>query len=118
MNVRLLMTAFLTSMLLSLSACSSLQGAGHKYLMRGQVVEVSGSEAVVCVGSRDGARVSQELTAYKMVSTNTGSPKTPTRWVKTKVGTVRIVQVVDEHFATAQVVSGDVQVNNVVELNP
>ncbi len=118
MNFRLLMTTFLASMLLITSACSSLQGASHKYLMRGQVVEVSGSEAVVCVGSSDGARVSQQLTAYKMVAKNTGGPKTPTRWEKTKVGTVRIVQVVDEHFANAQVISGDVQVNNVVELNP
>ncbi len=118
MNVRLSMTAFLASLVLSTSACSSLQGAGHKYLMRGQVVEVAGSEAVLCIGDSDGARVNQQLTAYKMVASNAGGSKNPTRWEKIKVGTVRIVQVVDEHFANAQVVSGDVQVNNVVELNP
>lgn len=116
MNVRLLMTAVVASLLLSTSACSSLEGAGHQYLMRGQVVEATGKEVVLCVGSRDGAKVNQELTAYKMVSSNVGGPKNPTRWEKVQIGTVRINQVVDEHFARGEVTSGDVQVNTMVEL--
>lgn len=116
MNIRLPLTAVLTAIVLSSAACSTLGGAGHQYLMRGQVVEANGNEVVLCVGSRDGAKVSQELTAYKMVSSNIGGPKNPTRWEKVSVGTVRIEQVVDEHFAQAKVTSGNVQVNNMVEL--
>lgn len=118
MSIRLPLIAVLMATVLSTAACSTMQGAGHQYLMRGQVVEVTGSEAVVCVGSRDGAKVSQELTAYKLVSSNVGGPKNPTRWEKVRVGTVRIEQVVDEHFARAKVTSGEIQVNNVVELKP
>lgn len=116
MNGRVLTTAALAAILLSTAACSVLQGAGHQYLMRGQVVEVTGSELVLCVGSGDGATAGQELTAYELVSSNVGGPKNPTRWAKVRVGTVRIGQVVDEHFARAEVTSGDVQVNDVVEL--
>jgi predicted small secreted protein len=118
MKARLLLAAVLTAVVLGTAACSTLGGAGHRYLMRGQVVEVAGSEVVLCVGSRDGATAGQELTVYKLVSSNVGGPKNPTRWEKVRVGTVRIGQVVDEHFARAEVTSGDVQVNNVVELKP
>ncbi len=116
MNARLLPSAVLAVIVLTTTACSTLGGAGHQYLMRGQVVEVTGSEVVLCVGSGDGATAGQELMAYKLVSSNVGGPKNPTRWEKVRVGTVRIGQVVDEHFARAEVTSGDVQVNNVVEL--
>ena len=116
MKRRLLLTIVVAATVLSTPACSTLQGVGHQYLMRGQVVEVTGSGVVLCVGSQDGAKVSQELKAYKLVSSNVGGPKNPTRWEKVQVGTVRIRQVVDEHFAEAEVTSGDVQVNNMVEL--
>lgn len=118
MRVRSVMVTTLTSLLLLLSACSSIEGARHEYVMRGQVVEVTGKEVVVCVGSRDGVRVGQELQAYRLVATTTGTPtRNPLRWERQKVGVVRIVQVVDEHFARAQVISGDVAVNNLVELS-
>jgi len=118
-NIRLLKNVLLLSALLGMSACSSLQSARHEYLMRGQVVEVTGDEALVCVGSADGAAVNQELTAYKLVNRNPGAPgrNTPS-WERVSVGTVRIVQVVDEHFAKALVTSGEVKVNNLVEMKP
>lgn len=117
MRVRSVLATALTSLLL-LSACSSIEGVRHEYVMRGQVVEVTGRDAVVCLGLRDGARVGQELQAYRLVTTTTGTPaRNPPRWERHKVGVVRIVEVVDEHFARAQVISGDVAVNNLVELS-
>lgn len=118
MNFRTYTAAFLTSVLLALPACSSMQSARHEYLMRGQVVDIAGNEAVVCVGSQEGAKAGQELTVYKLVETNFGgSGKPPAHWEKVKVGTVRIEQVIDEHFAKAKVVSGSVAVNHMVELD-
>ena len=117
MRIRFYITAILTSALLGLFACSSLQSARHEYLMRGQVVEISGNEAVICIGSRDGAQVGQQLNAYKLVSTPASGPKNVPRWQKVKVGTVRIAEVIDEHFAKAQVITGAVEANYVIELN-
>jgi hypothetical protein len=118
MRVRFCLMAVVTSVLLATTACSSMQGARHEYLMRGQVVEISGSNAVVCIGSRDGAQVGQELVVYKLIARESGgSGKNPPRWERVKVGSVRIAQVIDEHFAAAQVISGPVEVNHVVELN-
>jgi hypothetical protein len=117
MRTRFYLTAVLTCVLLVTSACSSIQGARHEYLMGGQVVEVTGSDAVVCIGSQNGAQVGQEFTAYKLVSVNSGgSSKHPLRWERVYVGSVRIEQVLDEHFAKARVINGNVAVNNVVEL--
>ena len=116
MRIRFYMTAVLTSALLGLFACSSLQSARHEYVMRGQVVEIWGNEAVICIGSRDGAQVGQQLNAYKLVSTS-GGPRSGMYWQKVKVGTVRIAEVFDEHFAKAQIITGAVEVNYIVELN-
>jgi hypothetical protein len=103
--------------MLSLPACSSMQSARHEYLMRGQVVELSGKDAVVCVGSKDGAKTGQELNVYKVsVNTTSGPGKNPPRWQKVDVGAVRIAEVIDEHFAKAVVTRGEVAVNDVVEL--
>ena len=118
MRIRSGLMAVLTSVLLATSACSSMQSARHEYLMRGQVVEVSGGSAVVCIGSKDGAQVGQELVVYKLIAkTSGGSAKSAQRWERVKVGSVRIAEVLDEHFATVQVISGPVEVNHVVELN-
>ena len=120
MTIRILRTFVLMSVLVGMSACSSLKSAEHEYFMRGQVVEVAGNEVVVCIGSADGAQVSQELTVYKLVNKNpAGGPgKNPPRWERVNVGAVRVVEVLDEHFAKAQVTSGKVAVNDVVELVP
>lgn len=118
MRIRIGLMAVLTSVLLATSACSSMQSARHEYLMRGQVVEVSGGSAVVCIGSKDGARVGQDLVVYRLIAKNSGgSAKSPQRWERVKVGSVRIAEVLDEHFATVQVITGPVEVNHVVELS-
>jgi hypothetical protein len=117
MNIRSSLVAVTAVLATGLSACSSMESARHEYLMRGQVVEVSGKEAVVCVGKSDGAQAGQTLNAYKLVSTTIGGPaKNPPKWERVSVGSVRIVSVIDEHFAKAEVAAGDVQVNNLVEL--
>ncbi len=117
MIIRSVSRSLLLIVLAGLAACSSLETARHEYLMRGQVVSVSGSDAVVCIGSSDGARAGQTLNAYKMVEKKSGgSAKTPPRWERVKVGTVSVLEVLDEHFARARVDSGEVKVNDLVEL--
>jgi len=117
MNVRQCLRAAVMASTLVLSACSAMHQARHEYVMRGQVVEVNGKDAVVCVGTRDGARAGQELTVYEIVATNVGAPaRTPARWKRVEVGSVRIAQVMDEHFARAEIVRGEVEANDIVEL--
>ena len=118
MHTRSYVIAVLTTVLLSFSACSSMQSARHEYLMRGQVVEADGSQVVVCVGTADGAQVGQELTVFKLVvSSSSGPGKGMPLYAKVKTGSVRIAEIVDEHFARARVTSGSVDVHNVVELS-
>ena len=106
----------LTGLLTTLSACESLQSARHEYLMRGQVLEATASEVLICVGSSDGARTGQELSAYRFAP-NTGRPIRPP-YERVQTGTVRIGEVIDEHFARAQVTSGAPAVYDIVELHP
>ena len=113
---RSLVTVIVSATLMG-SGCSSLQSARHAYVMRGQVVEVRGDQAVVCVGSDDGAAPGQALGVYELVSRNVGGPaRNPPRWEKERVGSLLITEIIDEHFANAKVTSGEVEAHNVVEL--
>ncbi len=91
-----------------------METAYHGYVMRGSIVDVVDSEAYLCIGSADGARVGQELNVHRIRQSST-NPKMPS-FQRIDVGKVKITAIVDEHFAKALVVSGNVEKNDIVEL--
>lgn len=93
--------------------CATGSAVYHGYMMKGSVVSASGTEGVICVGSKDGAAVGQTLKAYKITSKT--SDKT-SKYVKTEVGSVKITEIVDEHFAKVTSVSGKLEAGNIVEV--
>ena len=107
--------AGLTVATLLLSGCATSSPAYHSYVMQGQVLSIDGANLSVCVGERDGAKVGQVLDVVRHIP-RTSSPKATTpAFRREDVGTVRIVTLFDEHYATAVVVSGQPQVNDTVE---
>jgi len=117
MKHKLFISILFVALILPIAGCAGLESAGHKYLMRGQVLESTGDTVHICIGSNDGAQAGQELTAYK-IERRPGPHKNAVSFQREKTGTIKIIQVVDEHFATARVTSGEVKENFVVELNP
>jgi hypothetical protein len=88
----------------------------HKYLMKGSVLEVTDGMAYICVGTNDGAKAGQELTVLRFI--RTGNPAHGTLTFKREeVGKVKIMEIVDEHMANAKIISGEVKVNDIVELH-
>jgi len=84
----------------------------HGFLMKGSIIETSDSDVYLCIGSKDGASVGQELDVYKIAQRQ--SKSTPFRRVLT--GKVKITEIIDEHFAKATVISGKAGMNDIVEL--
>jgi len=84
----------------------------HRFVMKGSIIETSDSDVYLCIGSRDGAAVGQELDVYKILQTK---PQ-PTFFRREYTGKVRITEIVDEHFARATVISGKAEKNDIVEL--
>jgi hypothetical protein len=82
-------------------------------LMKGSIIEASSSEVYLCIGSRDGASVGQELDVYKIIKIK--EPR-PTLFQRVLTGKVKITEIVDEHFARATVISGKAEENDIVEL--
>jgi hypothetical protein len=113
-----ILSALLAIFIIAVAGCASLGSAGHKYVMRGQILETTGSDVYLCVGSKDGANVGQEFAVYRFVKEISPNPKLPMRFRKEEKGTVKITEIVDEHYAKAKVLAGDVKVNDVVELKP
>ncbi|TAJ71764.1 MAG: hypothetical protein EPO51_11605 [Phenylobacterium sp.] len=88
----------------------------HRYIMRGQVVEMQGEVVILCVGRAEGARPGQVLTVVRFIGAPgavNGRPPIPRR---DNVGAVRIDRVIDEHFAEATLVHGQARPFDLVEL--
>ena len=110
-------TAWLVLWLAIATGCASLDTLRHEYIMRGQILDVTDGQAYLCIGSAHGAQVGQELTVYRFTRVATPIPvKGNPPFKKEPTGTVRITEIVNEHFARAQVLTGKAEVNSVVEL--
>jgi hypothetical protein len=117
MDRRAVVRVVLAVMFVSAVGCATMETAGHKYIMRGQILEVADGEAYLCVGSRDGAKPGQELAVYRFVRMPTVTSKAVMPLYKREsAGRIKIVEIVDEHYARAKVLAGEVKANYVTEL--
>lgn len=117
-NGRRMLLIFLSLMgLFLVTSCAAVQQqpAYHRLVMKGSIIYTTDDSIYLCIGKKDGASAGQELDVYKI--TFTGQPKRP-EFVRTKTGRVKIKEIVDEHFATAAVISGTAEKNDIVELAP
>ena len=99
-------------MVILLTSCATMGKAYYKYLMKGSIIETSADGVYICIGTRDGAKVDQELDIYKIISIS----KTRPTFQREHVGKVKIMEIVDEHFAKAKVIYGKAGKNDIVEL--
>ncbi len=114
---RILSAALVVIGLFTVVSCAAIQQSPtyHRILMKGSVIHTTDTGVYLCIGKKDGASVGQELDVYKI--TFTGQPKAPS-FKREKTGKVRITEIIDEHFATAVIVSGMAVMNDIVELEP
>lgn len=118
MRKRALVNTVFMILLVSATGCATLETAGHKYIMKGQILEVTDGEAYLCIGSAEGAKAGQEFKVYSYTRTQLLGAKQVPAYKRELVGAVKIAEVVDEHYAKAKVVSGRVKPNDMAELTP
>ena len=102
--------------LIALSGCATSSPAYHSYVMQGQVLEVDGKTLTVCIGKRDGASVGQVLEVVRHVKQSSSPKAIGPNYRREAVGSARITNLFDEHYATADVLDGQPMVNDVAEL--
>lgn len=102
-----------TLVIFLMSSCATIY---HRYIMKGSIVEASGPDIYLCIGSRDGASVGQELDVYKIVKEIIDKTKGTAIFRRELTGKVRITEIIDDHFAKARVISGKAEENDIVEL--
>ena len=118
MEKKIVAGTLLMAFLAVVAGCATMESAGHKYLMSGQILDVTDGTVYLCIGSKDGAEVGQELTVYKFERAVNPNPKYSAQpyFVKMKAGKIKIVEIVGEHMATAKVLTGEIKVNYVADL--
>jgi len=99
------------------AGCATLDSAKHKHIMRGQILDVvDGGGVYLCIGSRDGVAVGQEFSVHKFVRIKSQTRSEQYSYQQENTGTVKITEVVDEHYAKAKIIAGEAKVNYIVEL--
>ncbi len=112
-----ILNLFLAMLFIAAAGCATMKAAEHEYVMKGQILDVSDGQAYLCIGSADGAKAGQEFPVYRYERVPYAGPKeTAPSFKREQVGSVKISQVVDVHYATAAILSGDVKVHDVAEL--
>lgn len=102
-------------MLSFVAGCTTFEAAKHQYTMRGQILESTDEGLYLCIGSADGAKAGQEYKVYKFV--RTPGVKSQPNYRKEKTGTIKITEIVDEHYAKAKILTGEAKENYIVELD-
>lgn len=97
-----------------ISACSN-SSLYHNYMMRGQVVEKNANEIVVCIGEYDGAEVGQKLSVMRFTPT-IAPGEGDEQYDIDIVGEVKVISIINKHFAKVKVISGEIKLNDMVEL--
>jgi len=87
----------------------------HAYLMKGNILEASDSDVYLCIGSKDGASVGQELNVYKVIM-NPQEPLARRASKGVQTGKVKITEIFDNRIAKATVISGKAEKGDIVEL--
>ena len=103
--VLVLVTTFIT-------ACAN-SSFYHEKIMRGQIVGFDTEEIVVCIGTNDGADIGQELQVYRSNWDNTSLEGDDYHY--DYVGRVKILSIVNDHFARAKVLEGKLIKYDMVE---
>ncbi len=103
-------------LVLGITACGSEDPCRHTVRMRGHILEVPHGRLVLCVGEKDAVQVGQVLQAFSQRRV-TGKDEQPgPRYRREPSGTVRITSLFDEHYATAEIVTGKPGIHDIVEL--
>jgi hypothetical protein len=101
---------------LMLSSYATAQTGFHANIMKGSIIEMQDSKIYICIGSRDGAKVGQELDVYN-VGAKPMMYNEPPSFKREHTGKIRIVEILYEHFARAALVSGKAERGYIVELS-
>ena len=115
MHIQFLRNVALVSAMPLVAGCAN-NPFYHRYVMVGQVVQASEGRTVVCIGEPKGAEVGQVLDAYRVVFRTDVVEEGESDWAREWIGKVRIDGIIDEHFATVDVVEGKIMKNDIVEL--
>ena len=101
---------------LALATAANAADFTHKYVMRGQVLDVQDNTLVVCIWKEDGAQVGQVLNVVRHQRGPHKHKSATPNFVRKGTGKVRITSIIDDHYAEATVVDGNVKINDSVEL--
>ncbi len=117
MRKRSIVNVLLAMLFIAVAGCATMKAAEHRYVMKGQILDVSDGQAYLCIGTADGAKAGQEFPVYRYVSLPYAGPKHQFPGFKREaVGSVKVTEVVDVHYARAAILSGNIKVNDSAEL--
>ena len=98
----------------SVGACTTAQRVYYAYLTQGQIVNKTDGQVVMCIGTKEGAKLGQTLTIVRIHEYSV--VERGMRYERIPVGKIEITEIVEEHFAKARIIEGTADNNDIAEL--
>ena len=91
----------------------------HEYMMKGQVIDMPTKDSlVVCVGTNDGAEKGQVLDVYRhTLNMDFTEEEEEAQYSSSHQGKIIIEEIINEHYARAKILEGNIAKNDTVQLN-
>jgi hypothetical protein len=118
MKSKLFFNAFLLFLVVAVVGCSRMEAQRHELSMKGQILDVIGNSAYLCIGSKDGAEVGDQFMVYRFSrAMNPNAEYAEQPYYKREVaGRIKIIEIIDEHMAKARILEGEVKPHYFAEL--
>jgi hypothetical protein len=98
--------------LLFMGGCATFY---HAHMMKGNILKQQGNEYYLCIGTKDGAKEGQIYNVFTYKE-NPMYVDTDNYLQRVYIGTIKITNIVHEHYAKAVLVSGRANKYDFVEL--
>lgn len=108
--------ALVALLVLGSTACGPEDPCRHTVRMRGHILEVPHGRLVLCVSEKGAVQVGQVLDAFRQRRVTGSDKQAGPRYRRERSGTVRITSLFDEHYATAEIVTGTPGIHDTVAL--
>jgi hypothetical protein len=81
--------------------------------MRGQIIDIVDKYIILCIGSKNGAQVGDEFPVYVIAKATPGFTR---HYRKVQTGTVKITEIIDNHYFKGAIIHGTADMHSIVEL--
>jgi hypothetical protein len=84
--------------------------------MKGEVISVTGADAVICIGYSEGANIGDLMDVYRYEYAGVKAEGEEEDFGREYIGRIKIDSIINDHFSRVSILKGDIEEGDMAEL--